>query len=275
MTDPTIRVPDPGPDDDPRIQAAVAAFAERELTGVRFQPAAPTPQTRRSPARMVVAIAGVAAAVALITPVAASQLSPAPIPAAPIVSLQQCLATLTADDILPENRQAETHGLRIVASVATRYVDGQARSTTMQFGNVDVQVTDSGTGETVEVGAAISRLLWQAVLPGDDAGDFLHHSELENWVRAGTATPEGKPTLVGATVFQQAELTLTLWVRCGDSFRPITATGVGNPSLPGTTTAMVTWLECGTDARNSDLSDELAGFAKSCDTTLVWPPVKK
>lgn len=276
MTDPTVRVPDPGLDDDPRIQAAVRAFAEHELAGVRFEPVSPeAPARRRSPVPLAIALAGVAVAGVLITPLAANRLTPAPIPAAPVVGLQQCLATLTADDILPGNRQVATHGLRIVASVATRYVDGQPRSSTSLVGNVDVHVTDDSTGETVLVDAPVSQLLWQAALPGNEAGDFLRHAQLEKWIRGATVEPEGNPTLVGATVFQQADMTITLGVRCGDSVRRLTVTGTGNPSLPGEATAMVTWLECGPDARNSGLSDELAVFAESCDTTLGWPPVKR
>jgi hypothetical protein len=124
MNDQTPRVPDPGVDDDPRIRAAVIAFAERELADLSFEPVVPT---RRSPGRAVIALAGVAAAALLVVPLVGDQLNQAPIPAGPAPSaeagLAQCLAGLTTEDIVPGSAKLALGDLRIVGYVVTRYSD--------------------------------------------------------------------------------------------------------------------------------------------------------
>lgn len=267
MTGPTSRVPDPGPDDDPRVQAAVAAFAERVLAGVDFEPIAPT--RRRTPLRVALALAGVAAAAALLVPLATGRFAPTPVPAVPgsgpESGLAQCLAGLTADDIAAGSAKVTGAELRIVGSVVQRFEDDQNPSaSTTRLSPVPVIVSDNATGESDEVAASTSALIWRAAIPGNDSGDFLHEPELARWVRDGVPRLVDRATGVFAAVYQQAAVTIVLEVRCGGEPRSLTATGFGSmvrPYPPST----ITWLDCsGPDTDVSDLSDELAAFARNC-----------
>jgi hypothetical protein len=266
LIDPTLRVPDPGPDDDPRIQAAVAAYAERELAGARFEPIVPV--RRRTLPRAAIALAGVAAAAALVVPLIGSQLWPSPVPAVPATSLAQCLAGLTADDVVAGSPKLSVGDLRIVGYVLTRYESGM---TTQDIATepVPVVATDDHTGETTEVRGRASMVLWQSVEPDNLSGDFLTDSSLQRWVDPQAAVPVDPGAMVFASVFQQANVTVTLQVRCGGVTRDLTVTGTNNPVLPDRTTSMITGIECtGPDADVSGYGDELAAFARTCHTLI-------
>lgn len=277
MTDQTPRIPDPGPDDDPRIQAAVRAFAERELAGLSFEPIRPAEAARgRRPARGVIALTGVAAAAALVVPLFGSHLLRAPIPAAPVPApstgptLAQCLAGLTADDVVPGSASLSVGDLRIVGYVVTRYESGRLTAQTLNTRPVPVIATDNHSGETAEVLGRASMVVWQAVEPDNLSGDFLTEAALRLWVRPEAVVPDDPDDGVLAAVFQQSHVTVTLQVRCnGGTRRDLTVTGTNSPVLPDRTTSSLTAIDCaGPDADLRDYSDEFAAFARTCHTLV-------
>lgn len=273
-------VPDPGPDDDPRVQAAVVAFAERELAGVTFEPIAAADAAHgRRPSRGILAVAGVAAAAAVAVPLIGSQLTRAPIPAMPVTTpavpapsaaatLAQCLAGLTAGDVVPGSANLSVGDLRIVGYVVTRYQAGRMTARNLATKPVPVVASDDRTGETAEVRGRASMVVWQAVEP--DNGDFLTEAELRRWVSPEAVVPVNPGTTIHAAVFQQAQVTVTLQVHCAGTTRDLTVTGTNSPVVPGRTTSSVTAIDCaGPDADLRDEhSAELTAFARTCHSLV-------
>lgn len=270
------RIPDPGPDDDARVQAAVVAFAERELAAVALEPITATEVTRGR-GRGWFALVGVAAAAAVAVTLVGSQLLRTPIPAAPVSTASaptpgaqptfaQCLAGLTADDVVPGSANLSVGDLRIVGYVVTRYESGRMTARTMATKPVPVIATDDRTGEAAELQHRASSVVWQTV--GSDG--FLTDTELERWVNPEAVVPVKPGTMIQAAVFQMAQVTVTLQVRCGEAARDITVTGTNNPVIPGRTTSSLTGIDCaGPDAElPAGYSAEFITFARTCHTLV-------
>ncbi|MGC3954117.1 MAG: hypothetical protein QM804_07690 [Propionicimonas sp.] len=181
------------------------------------------------------------------------------------VGLAQCLADLTADEVVPGSAQLTVGELRIVGYAVTRYSDGEAVHRVTTTNPVPVTATDQGTGESVKVTGRASMVVWQAVEPDNLSGDFLSQDNLQRWVTNGEAVPVEPGSMTFATVFQQSKVTVNLRVRCGESTRRLQVTGTNNPVLGDQVTASVTGISCdGPDTDVSDLSPELAAFARTC-----------
>lgn len=262
-------MPDPRLDDDPRIRAAVVAFAERRLDGLDFEPIPATLTARRQVwLRAGIALGGLAAAAALILPLAVGRFSLVPARPAdrPDSGLSQCLADLTADDVVPSTPKLTVGDLRIVGSVVTRYRAGQVETREVRTAPVPVVASDDATGETVRMTDPASKLIWQTVEPDNREGNFTTESDLQAWVKPTAVVPHSPGDTTFAVVFQQAAVTVNLQVRCGGSTRNLTVTGTKDPVLPDRDTASITAVDCGPNADVSDLSDELAAFARTCDS---------
>ena len=171
-------VPDPSLDDDPRVRAAVHAYAARELAGVQFEPIAPMalPRTRRRWTLVAAAVAIVvctASGVALLqlragTPIPGATATPtAPVSASadptasasptrpvPLAGLDSCLASLTPDSI-----DAGTPSLgepQIVGYGLVRYTWSPGTQISLAGGDKGfpqqlLQVDDLSTGESADV----------------------------------------------------------------------------------------------------------------------------